>query len=221
MSTGGGDLIATIDPNDGTMDSYEVRGRGGGAGDGSDRLEFEGTGTGGQHRRLRRQLSASWQVADPTGLAGNDTIRRRHRRRRDLLVRMARTTCPAVTAMTPSTGGAGDEIVGGSGSDSIVIRRGRTGRDRRERWPDLRRWLDRRQRPGHAGPDRVRGLPQPRGNAGPRWPTAPRARWRVQNADGDWVPVTFAEIETLLLPPKAPDGVVDGEENRRGDAPRL
>jgi len=34
----------------------------------------------------------------------------------------------------------------------------------------------------------------------------------VKNADNEWVAVTFVEIESLLLPPKAPDGVVDGEE---------
>ncbi|GAB5445868.1 tandem-95 repeat protein [Gymnodinialimonas sp.] len=34
----------------------------------------------------------------------------------------------------------------------------------------------------------------------------------VQNDAGDWVEVTFNEIETLLLPPQAPDLVVDGEE---------
>ncbi|WP_341861585.1 cadherin-like domain-containing protein [Gymnodinialimonas sp. 57CJ19] len=34
----------------------------------------------------------------------------------------------------------------------------------------------------------------------------------VQNDEDEWVEVTFNEIENLLLPPKAPDGVVDGEE---------
>ncbi|OAN75556.1 hypothetical protein A8B78_16215 [Jannaschia sp. EhC01] len=34
----------------------------------------------------------------------------------------------------------------------------------------------------------------------------------VQNDEGEWVEVTFGEIENLLLPPQAPDGVVDGEE---------
>lgn len=34
----------------------------------------------------------------------------------------------------------------------------------------------------------------------------------VKNGDGDWVPVEFAEIENLLLPPKEPDGIVDGED---------
>ncbi len=34
----------------------------------------------------------------------------------------------------------------------------------------------------------------------------------VKNDEDEWVEVTFAEIENLLLPPKEPDGIVDGEE---------
>ncbi|QXT38501.1 Hint domain-containing protein [Gymnodinialimonas ceratoperidinii] len=34
----------------------------------------------------------------------------------------------------------------------------------------------------------------------------------VKNDEAEWVPVTFKEIENLMLPPKAPDMVVDGEE---------
>ena len=117
--------------------------------------------------------------------------------------------------MTHITGGAGDEIVGGSGSDSIVIDGGRTGRDRRERWPDLRRWLgpkaadqDTLDLTGFVAFRNLVETPDPDGDSTSGTP-------EVQNADGDWVPVTFAEIETLLLPPKAPDGVVDARRPAR------
>jgi len=204
----GGDLIATIDPNDGTMDSYEFVVEGG-AGDGSDRLEFEGTGTEDNIGASVDNVSLV-QVADPTGLAGNDTIE-------------GGTGADVIFGQDGSddlsggdgddtiTGGAGDEIVGGSGSDSIVIDAAEldeTGENDGPIFVDGSTEGSDQDTLDLTGFVAFRNLvetPDPDGDS-------TSGTLEVQNADGDWVPVTFAEIETLLLPPKAPDGVVDGEE---------
>ena len=108
-------------------------------------------------------------------------------------------------------GGAGDSIFGAADSDTIVIDQdeldatgdntapisvdgGTTGDDRDTL--DLSDFVSFRN---------LTQTPDPDGDS-------TSGTVEVQNADGEWVPVTFAEIETLILPPAAPDGVVDGEE---------
>jgi len=68
----GGELIDTIDPEHGQMDSYEFVVTGG-AGDGSNRLEFEGTGAEDNVGASVDSVSLAL-LAGETGPAGNDTI---------------------------------------------------------------------------------------------------------------------------------------------------
>src|SRR6056297_1905244 len=68
----GGELIDTIDPEHGQMDSYEFVVTGG-AGDGSNRLEFEGTGAEDNVGASVDSVSLAL-LAGETGPTGNDTI---------------------------------------------------------------------------------------------------------------------------------------------------
>ena len=111
----GGQLVDTIDPNAGTMDSYSFVVEGG-AGDGSNRLEFEGTGD--EDRFGASVDNVSLALASvPTGDAGNDTV-------------LGGTGDDAVFGDAGDdlvTGGAGDDTVdGGAGNDEL---RGNAGND--------------------------------------------------------------------------------------------
>ncbi|MBL4626540.1 MAG: Hint domain-containing protein [Roseicyclus sp.] len=108
-------------------------------------------------------------------------------------------------------GGAGDSIVGGGDSDTIIIDQNEVDGDGEN---DTAIYAD---GSGH-GDDRDtldltdfvahRNLVETPDGDG----DSTSGSVEVQNDDGEWVPVTFVEIETLLLPPAAPDGIVDGEE---------
>ncbi len=108
------------------------------------------------------------------------------------------------------TAGAGDDVTGGSGDDLIVVdadeidgagtKTGAINVDGSSEGTD-NDTLD------LSGYEQFRNLNEtadPDGNS-------TSGDVEVLNGDGDWIPVTFAEIENLILPTN-PDGVVDGEE---------
>ena len=86
----GGELIATIDPEQGEFDTYAFDVVGG-AGDGSNRLEFEGTGAEDNFGASIDNVSLEL-LAPPSGPAGNDTI----------------------------LGGDGDDVIYGNGGDDVL-----------------------------------------------------------------------------------------------------
>ena len=108
-------------------------------------------------------------------------------------------------------GGAGDSIVGGGDSDTIIIDQNEVDGDGENDTAiyadgsgngDDRDTLDLTDFVDH------RNLVETLDGDG----DSTSGSVEVRNDDGEWVPVTFVEIETLLLPPAAPDGIVDGEE---------
>lgn len=108
-------------------------------------------------------------------------------------------------------GGAGDSIIGGGGADSIFIDQDEVDENgdndaaifvEGNTFGDDNDTLDLTDFLAH------RNLQEtPDGDGDSTSGTV-----EVQNDELEWVEVTFNEIETLLLPPQAPDMVVDGEE---------
>jgi len=207
----GGVLVATIDPSNVNESDFETITLDliGGAGDGSNRLEFEGLGQEDNFGASIDNVSLV-QLSDATGLAGNDTIEGGDGA--DLIAGQGgNDDLSGGLGDDTILGGAGDAILGGSGDDSITIDPtlldasgdnaaaitvdGSTeGTDR-----------DTLDLSGFVAYRNLVETPDADGDSS-------SGALEVQNADGDWVPVTFTEIETLILPPRAPDGVVDGEE---------
>ncbi|AHM04972.1 type I secretion target repeat protein [Roseibacterium elongatum DSM 19469] len=111
----GGELIATVDPEQGDMTTFEFEVVGG-AGDGSNRLEFEGLG---DENNVGAAIDdvQMYLVTDPTGPEGNDTI-------------TGGTGADVILGQGGDdslSGGLGDDSVsGGSGNDEL---RGNEGND--------------------------------------------------------------------------------------------
>ncbi|WP_224815062.1 tandem-95 repeat protein [Hasllibacter sp. MH4015] len=108
-------------------------------------------------------------------------------------------------------GGAGDSIIGGGDSDTIIIDQDEVDSDGEN---DTAIFAD----GSGNGDDRdtldltdfvsYRNLVETVDGDG----DSTSGTVEVKNDEDEWVEVTFAEIETLLLPPKEADGIVDGEE---------
>jgi Ca2+-binding RTX toxin-like protein len=206
----GGQLVGQVDPQQGQMTGFEFD-LVGGAGDGSNRLEFEGTGT-------EDNIGASIDsvsivlLAGPEGAGGNDTIEGGSGA--DIIAGQdGSDELSGGDGDDTITGGSGDVIVGGEGSDSIVID------------------VDELDENGeNDGAFKVDGSTEGADNDtldltnfeafrnlvetddGDDVPST-SGTVEVRNADGEWITVTFAEIENLLLPPALPDGIVDGEDS--------
>lgn len=204
----GGELIATIDPAAGTMTEYTFD-LIGGAGDGSNRLEFAGTGALDKFGASVDDVRLVHIAGEP-GEGGNDIID--GGTGNDLIEgQQGADTITGGDGDDTIIAGAGDSVIGGEGSDSIFVNAaeldgagdktaaihvdGSTEGSDNDTL-DLTDFVAHRNlvETVDADGDSTSGTVE------------------VQNADGDWVPVIFAEIETLLLPPVAPDGIVDGEE---------
>ncbi len=207
----GGQLIATIDPSNVGESNFETITLNlvGGTGNGSNRLEFEGLGREDAFGAAIDNVILV-QLSGVTGPAGNDTIEGGDGD--DLIVGQGGNDSLAGGLGNDTIlGGAGDTIVGGSGDDSIVINPNEldaSGGIIAPIFVDGSTEGTDRDTLDLTGFVAFRNLVETTDADG----DSTSGTVEVQNANGDWVPVTFAEIEFLLLPRKAPDGVVDGEE---------
>lgn len=208
----GGVLVATIDPSNLNESDFQTITLElvGGAGDGSNRLEFQGLG---QQDNLGASIDNVILVQTSGVLGGLDRDTILGGDGDDVIAGQGgNDSLSGGIGNDTLRGGAGDTIVGGAGDDSIVI-------DATE--------LD------SAG-DNVAAITVDASTEGTDRDTldltgfvayrslvtttdadgdSTSGRIELKNADGEWVHVTFTEIETLLLPPKAPDGVIDGEDS--------
>ena len=108
-------------------------------------------------------------------------------------------------------GGAGDSIIGGGDSDTIIIDQDEVdgnGDNDTAIYVDGSTNGDDRDTLDLSGFVSYRNLVETVDSDG----DSTSGSVEVKNDEGEWVPVTFAEIETLILPEKEPDGIVDGED---------